>query len=181
MSNVDPNEPGWRQQQPQRQPGQQPPQQFGQPFGQQPNNLDQPGWQQYGVQGHQNTVKKSPIGRIAIIMSLVLVATAGGFLAFRALNGGTGAASPQEATDRVIEAMDNEDFLTLGESLVPNEREATFEPTINLIKVVPIPKNRLPSDAIYAKSSATSYGDGKILLGQMSDMETACQIITSIM
>ena len=33
----------------------------------------------------------------------------------------------------MIEAFDNEDFLTIGESLVPNEREAAYEPTLDLL------------------------------------------------
>ena len=39
---------------------------------------------------------------------------------------------------------------------------AMVSPITNLIRVVQIPKNKLPSDVMYTKLSPTSYGDGKL-------------------
>ncbi len=135
MSNYDPpqqpGQPGWQQQPPQQQPPQQPGWQQ-QPL-QQPG---QPGWQQQGFSGQsfQSNAKKSPVGRVLLGVALFLVVGIGGVVVFNVLRGSSGgAASPQEAVDNMVTAFDNEDFLTIGESLAPNEREAMFEPTIDLL------------------------------------------------
>jgi hypothetical protein len=52
---------------------------------------------------------------------------------------------------------------------------AIANPIANLHILVAIPYNKLPSAAPYAKSSATSYGDGKILSGQIPAIAIICQ------
>ena len=58
---------------------------------------------------------------------------------------------------------------------------AIDNPTASLSKLVPIPKNKLPSAAPYAKSSTTSTGDGKILSGQISALSRPCHTTIIIM
>lgn len=77
-------------------------------------------------------------GRIAIIAAVlgaaVLLAGAG-WLVARALTASDGADSPEAATDALIDAINNEDFLTMAELLEPGERRAIAEPV--LFEIVP--------------------------------------------
>jgi hypothetical protein len=48
-------------------------------------------------------------------------------------------------------------------------------PTINLHILVAIPRNKLPSAAPYARSSATCIGDGNMFSDQIFNEKTICQ------
>ncbi len=142
MSNFDPppgsGQPGWQEQPTQHQPSQQQ-QQPGQPQqpGWQQQPPQQPGWQQQGLAGQsvQSTAKKAPVGRILLGLALVAILGVAGFAVFKAFSGSDGgAASPAEAAENLVTSFENEDFLTIGESLAPNEREAMFEPSIDLLQ-----------------------------------------------
>ena len=65
----------------------------------------------------------------AIIGALVLL-VGGGYFALTALSASGGAATPEEAVEALIEAIDNEDVITLGELLEPGERRTIVDPTI---------------------------------------------------
>ena len=69
---------------------------------------------------------------LAVVGAVVLLA-GGGFFALSALGASGGADSPEQAVDELIEALDNEDFVTMAELLEPAERRAIAEPVITEI------------------------------------------------
>ncbi|MGI9606849.1 MAG: hypothetical protein ACR2P0_11985 [Acidimicrobiales bacterium] len=71
------------------------------------------------------------IAWIAAIGAALALLVGGGFFALGALGAQDGAASPEEAVDRLIEAVNNEDFITLGELMDPTERRTIAEPVIS--------------------------------------------------
>ncbi len=70
----------------------------------------------------------------ALLGALVLVGGAAWF-ALQAFTATDGAASPEEATDQLVEALNAEDFVALAELMEPGERRAIAEPL--LFDVVP--------------------------------------------
>ncbi|MEM8922670.1 MAG: hypothetical protein AAGD35_04140 [Actinomycetota bacterium] len=82
--------------------------------------------------------KRPGLGRFAVIAAIVgatvLIAGAGWFV-LQALTAQNGAASPEEATDALIDAINNEDFLAMAELLEPGERRAVAQPI--LFEIVP--------------------------------------------
>lgn len=54
----------------------------------------------------------------------------GGFFALTAFSASGGAETPEAAVDAMIEALGNEDFVTIGELIEPSERRTVVEPTI---------------------------------------------------
>lgn len=65
----------------------------------------------------------------AIVGALVLL-VGGGYFALTALSASGGAATPEEAVEALIDAVNDEDVITLGELLEPGERRTLVEPTI---------------------------------------------------
>ncbi len=84
------------------------------------------------------TVSRGSGGRLALIAALlgaaVLLAGAGWF-AIQALTASDGAQDPEAATDALIDAINNEDFLTMAELLEPGERRAIAAPV--LFEIIP--------------------------------------------
>ena len=66
---------------------------------------------------------------LAVVGAFALLA-GGGFFALSALGAAGGADSPEAAVDELIEALGNEDFVTMAELLEPTERRAIAEPVI---------------------------------------------------
>ena len=56
---------------------------------------------------------------------------------------------------------------------------AITKPVLSRAMLVPSPWKRLPSAAMYPKSSTTSYGVGNMFWGHTLDMARACQPATS--
>lgn len=69
-----------------------------------------------------------PLGRLALLASIVVVAAAGGFALWRALSNPGGAETPQEAAAQFFDAAESEDLLGIVEVILPSEREAVVEP-----------------------------------------------------
>jgi hypothetical protein len=66
----------------------------------------------------------------ALAVALLLVG-GGGFLAWRALQSTGGAASPGEAMESLLLALNEEDFLSVGELLEPGERRTLVDPVVS--------------------------------------------------
>jgi len=80
--------------------------------------------------------KAPPTGKgpwIAAVLGALVLLVGGGFFAMSALGSSGGAASPEQAVDEMIEAMNNGDFVTMAELLEPSERRAIAEPAITEI------------------------------------------------
>ena len=75
-----------------------------------------------------------PAGRavwfLAIIGALTLL-VGGGFMALQAFAADGGAETPEAAMDQLIDALNNEDAITLGELLEPGERRTMVEPMLD--------------------------------------------------
>ena len=69
---------------------------------------------------------------LALVGAIVLLG-GGGFFALSALGASGGADSPEQAVDELIEALSNEDFVTMAELLEPSERRSVAEPVITEI------------------------------------------------
>ncbi len=72
-------------------------------------------------------------GRIAWIGAVVgafVLLLGGGYFALTALNAAGGAATPDEAVQKLIDAVNNEDFIALGEMLEPGERRTLVTPVV---------------------------------------------------
>ena len=69
---------------------------------------------------------------LAVIGALVLLG-GGGFLAVNAFGASGGADTPDAAMEGMIEALNNEDFIALGELIEPSERRTIVEPTITQV------------------------------------------------
>ena len=69
---------------------------------------------------------------MALVGAIVLLG-GGGFFALSALGASGGADSPEQAVDELIEALSNEDFVTMAELLEPSERRSVAEPVITEI------------------------------------------------
>ncbi len=126
-----------------QQPGQQPPPQYAPPQQQQPPQYQQPLQQppeaaMYGQQpAYQAAATQESVssggsraiwfGALAVV---VLLVGGGGFFAWRALQSTGGASSPEEGVDDLLLALNNEDFLTIGELLEPGERRTLVEPIL---------------------------------------------------
>ncbi len=67
---------------------------------------------------------------IAAIAGAVVLLAGGGWFALTALGSSGGAESPEAAMDQMIEAINNEDFLSMAELLEPGERRAIAEPML---------------------------------------------------
>ena len=67
---------------------------------------------------------------IAAVVGAVVLLAGGSFFALTAFGAAGGADSPEAAVDALIEAANNEDFITIGELLDPGERRTIVEPTL---------------------------------------------------
>ena len=67
---------------------------------------------------------------IAAVVGALVLLLGGGFFAFSALGASGGADSPEQAVDELLDALNNEDFITMAELLEPGERRAVAEPVI---------------------------------------------------
>lgn len=72
-------------------------------------------------------------GRVALLATVLVVAAAAGFALWRALDGPSGPATPEEAAAQLFESVDNEDLLGVIEVLLPSERESMVEPATDLV------------------------------------------------
>ena len=93
-----------------------------------------------GVYGEtQPPVPDAPVGGggrlawIGAIVGALVLLVGGGFFGLTALNASGGAATPDEAVEKLIEAVNGEDVITLGELLEPGERRTIVDPTIDEI------------------------------------------------
>ena len=77
---------------------------------------------------HHSVKTGSPIGRLAVVGVVLLLAAAGGFAVWRALAGPTGAATPEEAASRFFESVGGDDLVGVVEIMLPSEREALVVP-----------------------------------------------------
>ena len=66
---------------------------------------------------------------IAVLGALALL-VGGGAFALSALGASGGGETPEDAVDQMIAAVNNEDFITLGELLEPSERRTIVEPAL---------------------------------------------------
>lgn len=70
---------------------------------------------------------------VAAVLAALVLLGGGGFFALTAFTSTGGADSPEEAADAMFEAINNEDFVTLGELIEPSERRTIVEPLITEI------------------------------------------------
>ncbi len=86
-----------------------------------------------GATVHDQIEKKASIaGRVGLVAAAFAVAGGGAFAVTRALAEPAGAQSPEEAVAQLFEAVDNDDLLGLTEAMLPSEREALIDPTVDL-------------------------------------------------
>ncbi len=67
---------------------------------------------------------------IAAVMAALVLLGGGAMFAVSALGAAGGAASPEEAVDALLDAIENEDFITMAEMIEPGERRSLAEPVI---------------------------------------------------
>ena len=67
---------------------------------------------------------------VAAVLGALVLLGGGGFFALTAFGASGGAETPEIAVDAMIEALNNEDFVTLAEMIEPSERRTIVEPVI---------------------------------------------------
>ena len=74
--------------------------------------------------------RSSKLPWVAAVLGALVLLGGGGFFALTAFSASGGAESPEAAVDAMIEALGNEDFVTIGELIEPSERRTMVEPAI---------------------------------------------------
>ncbi|MEM9561368.1 MAG: hypothetical protein AAGA93_02040 [Actinomycetota bacterium] len=75
------------------------------------------------------------VALIAAVLGAAVLLLGAGWFAVRALTASDGADSPEAATDALVDAINNSDFLTMAELLEPGERRAIATPV--LFEIIP--------------------------------------------